>query len=616
MTATEGPSHPHIEDYAFLSDMESAALVSRHGSVDWLCMPRFDAAACFCALLHNDGAGRWSIRPREQARDIQRRYMGDTLVLETTFICDGGMVSVVDCLALGEGLSPEGPRAVFPEHVFVRLVTGIEGEVDMQMDYRPRFDYGSITPWFREHHGVAEAVGGPDALDLFSTLHLRVDNAGVRRDFSVRAGEQVPFVLSHYPSHEQAPMADPRKAEAFIQRTQRYWEGWASHCGYDGPWREQVVRSLLTLKGLTYAPSGGIVAAPTASLPEQIGGPRNWDYRYCWLRDATFTLDALLDYGYTGAAREWRDWLLRAVAGDPEDMQIMYGVLGERRLLEYELPLSGYEGSRPVRIGNAAHAQFQLDVYGELMDSFHSARRAGIETPDHAWALEKAIVEHVCDRWREPDEGIWEVRSGPEHFVHSKVMSWVAVDRGIKSIEKFGADGPVERWREIRDEIRADVLANGVDGRLGRFKRSYDSSELDASLLMLPFVGFVRGDQDIMKNTIEAIQRDLMIDGFVHRYLTDRVDDGLPPGEATFLMCSFWLVDCLVLLKRYDEAEALFERLLDTANDLGLLAEQYDAEGRRLLGNFPQAFSHVALVTSAVALRSAGEAPAMRRGEP
>jgi GH15 family glucan-1,4-alpha-glucosidase len=616
MTATEGPSHPRIEDYAFLSDMESAALVSRHGSVDWLCMPRFDAAACFCALLHNDGAGRWSIRPREQARDIQRRYRGDTLVLETTFICDGGKVSVVDCLALGEASSPEDPRAVFPEHVFVRLVTGIEGEVDMQMDYRPRFDYGSITPWFREHHGVAQAVGGPDALDLFSTLQLRVDNVGVRRDFSVRAGEQVPFVLSHYPSHEQAPVADPRKAEAFIQRTQRYWQEWASNCGYDGPWREQVVRSLLTLKGLTYAPSGGIVAAPTASLPEQIGGPRNWDYRYCWLRDATFTLDALLDYGYTAAAREWRDWLLRAVAGDPEDMQIMYGVLGERRLLEYELPLSGYEGSRPVRIGNAAHSQFQLDVYGELMDSFHSARRAGIETPDHAWALEKAIVEHVCDRWREPDEGIWEVRSGPEHFVHSKVMSWVAVDRGIKSVEKFGADGPLERWRGIRDEIRADVLANGVDGRLGRFKRSYESSELDASLLMLPFVGFVRGDQDIMKNTIEAIQRDLMIDGFVHRYLTDRVDDGLPPGEATFLMCSFWLVDCLVLLKRYDEAEALFERLLDTANDLGLLAEQYDAEGRRLLGNFPQAFSHVALITSAAALRSAGEAPAMHRGEP
>jgi GH15 family glucan-1,4-alpha-glucosidase len=607
-------AQPPIEDYAFLSDMQASAFVSRSGSVDWLCWPRFDSAACFTALLHDESAGTWSIAPSEEVRWIERRYRRDTLVLETTFHCDRGTVRIIDCLALGEASMPEHPRAVFPEHIFVRLVRGMNGEVRMTMDFRPRFDYGSIVPWFREHDGVVEAVGGPDALDLSSSLRLRVDDAAVRLEFSVRDGEQVPFLLSYHPSHETPPVGDPSRVEELIEHTASFWTRWASACPYRGRWRDEVVTSLLTLKGLTYAPSGGVVAAASASLPEQLGGPRNWDYRYCWLRDATFTLDALLEYGYTGAAVEWRDWLLRAVAGDPQDMQIMYGVLGERRLLEYELPLEGYAGSRPVRVGNAAHTQFQLDVYGEVMDSFHSSRRAGIDTPKDAWALETAIVDHVCERWREPDEGIWEVRSGPEHFVHSKVMAWVAVDRGIKAIEDFGADGPSEVWSETRDAIRDEVMSRGVDRRLARFRRSYDSSELDASLLMLPVVGFVAADDPIMVNTIEAIQRDLVVDGFVHRYRTDRVDDGLPPGEATFLMCSFWLVDCLVLLERLAEAEALFVRLLATANDLGLLAEQYDAERGRLLGNFPQAFSHVALVTSAAALTSAGKTRAMRRG--
>lgn len=605
------PKQPLIEDYAFISDMQSCALISRAGSVDWLCWPRFDSAACFCALLHDDSAGSWWIRPREDVLAVERRYRKDTLVLETTYTCQGGSVTVVDCLAVDEAI----PGEPSPEHVFVRLVSGVEGEVPVRMEYRPRLDYGSIVPWFREHEGIIEAVGGPDALDLASSLHLQVDGGAVQCDFSVGEGDEVPFVLSYHRSHRETPVPDPARAGSLIERTAKFWTGWSDACSYEGPWRDEVVRSLLTLKALTFAPSGGVVAAATASLPEQIGGARNWDYRYCWLRDATFTLDALLEYGYTAAAVEWRDWLLRAVAGDPEDMQIMYGVLGERRLLEYELPLEGYSGSRPVRIGNAAHTQFQLDVYGELMDSFHSARRAGIETPPDAWKLEKAVVDHVCRRWREPDEGIWEVRSGPEHFVHSKVMAWVALDRGIKAIEGFGHDGPLAEWVRTRSEIREEILTRGIDDGGGYFKRSYESLELDASLLMLPLVGFVNVDDDTMINTIHAIERDLMVDGFVHRYRTDRVDDGLPPGEGTFLMCSFWLVDCLVLLGRQQDAEALFGRLVRTANDVGLFAEQYDPRGQRLLGNFPQAFSHVSHVTSAAAI-SRGAAPrGIRRGE-
>jgi GH15 family glucan-1,4-alpha-glucosidase len=604
-----------IEDYAFLSDMESAALVSRSGSVDWLCWPRFDSAACFCALLHDEEAGYWTIHPRDEVHSVERRYLGDTMVLETTFICATGRVALIDCLAVDEVSLPAYRGLGSPEHFFGRLVVGLEGEVSMVMDYRPRFDYGSIKPWLRRRGDVIEAVGGPDALDLCATVPLHLQDAHVEAGFQVAEGEDVPFLLSYHRSHKDPPDLDPRSVRTLIDRTRGFWTNWAGACSYEGRWRDQVVRSLLTLKALTYAPSGGVVAAPTASLPEAIGGARNWDYRYCWLRDATFTLDALLDHGYADAAQEWRDWLLRAVAGDPEDMQIMYGVLGERRLPEYELPLKGYEGSVPVRIGNAAHTQFQLDVFGELMDSFHAGRRAGLDTPAHAWDLEIAIVDHVCARWTEPDDGIWEVRSGPEQFVHSKVMAWVALDRGIKAIETFGKEGPLDRWRETRHAIREDVFARGVDRGLKRFKRSYDSSELDAALLMLPFVGFVEARDELMINTIEGIQRELVVDGFVHRYRTEAVNDGLPPGEGTFLMCSFWLVDCLALLGRQSDAEALFERLLETSNDLGLMAEQYDATNRRLLGNFPQAFSHVALVTSAAALRAAGDAMSMSRAE-
>lgn len=609
-----GLQQPPIEDYAFLSDMQSSALISRDGSVDWLCWPRFDSAACFCALLDDETAGRWQITPVGDTT-TERAYRGNSLVLETVFESAEGSASLTDCLALSEASQADDPRAVFPENILVRVVTGLKGRVRFRMDYRPRFDYGAIVPWFRERHGVIEAVAGPDALDLVSSIPLHSTKDSVGAEFEVSAGERVWFLLSYHPSHAEAPVLDPGQGEALIERTERFWQNWAARWRYDGPWQEQVHRSLLTLKGLTYSPSGGMVAAATTSLPEQVGGPRNWDYRYCWLRDATFTLNALLDHGYTAEAREWRDWLLRAVAGDPEDMQIMYGVLGERRLIEYTLPLRGYESSRPVRVGNAAHTQFQLDVYGELMDSFHSARRAGLETREHAWDLEKEIVDHVCKRWREPDEGIWEVRSAPAHFVHSKVMAWVAVDRGIKAIEKFGADGPLEQWSETREQIRAEIFERGIDAERNRFKRSYEGDhELDASLLMLPFVGFVLATDEVMVNTIEGIQKELVTDGMVHRYPTSRVADGLPPGEGTFLMCSFWLVDCLVLLDRRDEALALFERLLATANDVGLFAEQFDAKRKRLLGNIPQAFSHVALVTSAEALRSSGRADSLMRG--
>ena len=607
------PPQPFIEDYAFLSDMESGALVSRSGSVDWLCCPRFDSPSSFCALLGDESAGRWLIAPATGVTSTSRSYRGDSFVLETIFETDEGSVLLIDCLALEEHSRPNEPRAVFPEHIFVRMVVGLTGRVPMRMDYRPRFDYGAIVPWFRHHDGSVEAVGGPDALDLVASIPLEVGSGAVEVDCEVGAGDEVAFLMAYHRSHLEAPVPDPANARALIEGTAGFWQEWADRCRHEGAWRDQVVRSLLTLKSLTYAPSGGVVAAPTASLPEEIGGSRNWDYRYCWLRDATFTLDALLDHGYSAEAREWRDWLLRTVAGDPEEMQIMYGVLGERRLIEFELPLRGYADSQPVRIGNAAYAQFQLDVYGELMDSFHSGRRAGLETPAHAWELEKKIVDHVCRCWQEPDDGIWEVRSGAAHFVHSKVMAWIAIDRGIKAIEMFGADGPVDEWKDTRARIRQEIFERGVDENRRRFKRTYDDPELDASLLMLPLVGFIDATDEIMANTIAGVEQELVVDGFVRRYRTEKVDDGLPPGEGTFLMCSFWLVDCLVLLGRQDEARAHFERLVATGNDLHLFAEQYDSSSKRLLGNFPQAFSHVALVTSAAAL-SAGKARGLRRG--
>jgi GH15 family glucan-1,4-alpha-glucosidase len=604
-----------IEDYGFIADTHSAALVSKSGSMDWLCLPRFDSPAIFSAILDGERGGRWRISPAGDITATHRRYRGDTLILETVFETNEGTVTLVDCLALEEHSDPSIAQGAKPEEVVVRLIRGESGRVPMEMEWTPRFGYGDVMPWFRDRDSAVEAVGGPDAFDLVATIPLERGPDGVRSRFEVAASESVAVFGAYHPSHIEVRWDPESECDSLIERTESFWRRWISRSSYSGPYRDHHVRSLLTLKGLTYSPTGGLVAAPTTSLPERIGGVRNWDYRYCWLRDSTFTLHVLLEEGFTAEAIAWRDWLLRAVAGDPQDLQIMYGVMGERRLYEHEIGwLGGYEESTPVRIGNAAHDQFQLDVYGEVIDSFHSARRAGIDTPPEAWELECDIVNYVCAHWREPDDGIWEVRSGSQHFVHSKVMAWVAVDRAIKAIEDHGKPGPLERWSSTRDAIRAEVMEKGVHSRWGCFKRSYDEEEPDASLLMLPLVGFVDAGDDVMVRTVEAIERDLMVNGFVTRYRTERAADGLPEGEGTFLMCSFWLVNCYVLQGRFEEARGLFDRLSGTCNDLGLLSEQYEADDDRLLGNFPQAFSHVALVTAARALETEGLSLRARAG--
>ena len=606
-----------IEDYALLGDTHSAALVSTTGSIDWLCLPRFDSPSCFGALLGGSDAGFWKVSPVGEVRATSRRYRGETLVLETTFETAEGSVRLIDCLAIEQSSDAHDPRRIVPEDVVVRLVEGVSGKVAMESMFAPRFDYGHIAPWLRTlDGGRVQAIGGPDALDLRADVELAVDGCEVVSRFEVGEGERVAFLGCYHPSHLHPDhTTGPEDAGSLIERTERFWTDWVGRCPVEHNFRDEVVRSLLTLKALTFSPTGGIVAAATTSLPELIGGVRNWDYRFCWLRDATFTLEVLLQHGYTGEALEWRDWLLRAVAGDPEDLQIMYGVTGERRLYEHELDwLDGYEGSRPVRVGNAATEQFQLDVYGEVMDAFHSARRAGIETPDEEWALERDIVEFVCEHWQEPDEGIWEVRSGREHFVHSKVMAWVAVDRAVLAIERFGKDGPLDHWKDVRDEIHAEVLEKGFDAGLGSFTRAYGDGELDASLLMLPLVGFLPPDDERVVGTIEAVQQSLTVDGLVRRYRSGIVDDGLPPGEGTFLLCTFWLVDCLILIGREAEAKEVFDRLLALRNDVGLLSEQYDVKAGRMVGNFPQAFSHVALATSAFAFEDEDHLTGMRRG--
>jgi GH15 family glucan-1,4-alpha-glucosidase len=537
------------------------------------------------------------------------------MVLETTFETEAGSAVLIDCLPLEQHSDPERPREVFPHEVVVRHVKGLSGHVEWGMTCRPRLDYGYVMPWLRRLDDEVEAVGGPDALVMRADVALDIGPHEITSSFTVSGGESVSFVAAHRPSHvrPEAPLI-PEDVPRLIEGTAEYWRRWAARCKYEGRWKEAVIRSLLTLKALTYSPTGGIVAAATTSLPESIGGERNWDYRYCWLRDATYMLDILLEQGYDEEAREWRDWLLRAVAGDPEDLQIMYGVRGERRLMEFELPwLGGYEGSKPVRVGNGAVEQFQLDVYGEVMDSFHSGRRAGISTTDDAWQLERRIVDFACEHWRDPDEGIWEVRSGRQHFVHSKVMAWVAVDRAILAVDRFGLDGPVDEWRRVCSEIRNEVFERGYDQEAGHFIRSYGSKELDASLLMLPLVGFVPATDKRMRSTIEAIERELMVDGFVLRYRSEISDDGLPPGEGSFLMCTFWLAKCLRLLGRDDDAQAMFERLIGLCNDVGLLAEQYDSKLRRFVGNFPQAFSHTALVTTAMAFERRADLEYMRR---
>jgi GH15 family glucan-1,4-alpha-glucosidase len=587
-----------IEDYALIGDCETAALVSKEGSIDWLCWPRFDSGACFAALLGDANNGRWRIAPAavgaDASAEVRRRYRPDTLILETEFTVAGaGKVVVIDFMPL---------RQTRAWSRVVRLVVGKSGIVPIRMELIVRFGYGAFVPWVtRSETGDLLAIAGPDMLLLRTPVALRGEEMTTVSDFTVSAGQCTPFVLTYVPSH--LPLPEPVDAEDSLRSTEEFWRRWASSCRSPEQHAGIVTRSLITLKALTYAPTGGIVAAPTTSLPERLGGSRNWDYRYCWLRDATLTLLALMNTGYYEEARAFRGWLLRAAAGSPSDLQIMYGVAGERWLAEHEVHwLCGYENSKPVRIGNAAADQLQLDVYGEVMDAAHHARAGGLhdnEDLHDAWEFRLALLEHLETVWRTPDEGIWEVRSGRHHFTHSKVMAWVAFDRGVKAIESFGLHGPVDRWRLIRAEIHEEVCRRAFNKDIESFAQSYDSDLLDASALLIPQVGFLPPNDPRVRSTINAIERKLLHDGFVLRYDSVASDDGLPSGEGAFLPCSFWLADAYVLTGRLAEAQRLFARLIDLCNDVGLLAEEYDVGARRLVGNFPQAFSHIALVNTA-----------------
>src|SRR5665648_574463 len=585
-----------IEDYALIGDCETAALVGRDGSIDWFCTPRFDSQACFAALLGTPDNGRWLIAPTDPNAKITRRYRPDTLILETRFETATGAATLVDFMYPTE-----------PHDVRMRLVTGESGTVEFETEFVVRFGYGEEVPWVTmlpDHR--LRAVAGPNKLILQSTIELRGEDFKTKGTFTVSDGTTTSFALTYGESFVPDPPA--ANFEALLPKTEQYWKDWASQCGVKGPYADVVKRSLITLKAMTYAPTGGVVAATTTSLPEQFGGPRNWDYRYCWVRDATLTLLALMNTGYFEEARAWREWLLRAVAGSPKQMQIMYGIAGERRLYENELPwLEGYEKSAPVRIGNAAHQQTQLDVYGELLDALHQARKGGLAPEESGWELQLAILEHVGTQWQKPDEGIWEVRSGPENFVYSKVMAWVAFDRSIKSAERFGLKCPPDHWRSVRETIHNEVCEKGYDKALNSFVRAYGSKVMDASLLLLPAVGFLPGDDPRIVGTVEQVEKTLMKDGLVQRYDTSKISDGLPPGEGMFLACSFWLVDAYLLLGRRDDAEKLFEKLLSLRNDLGLLSEEYDTSAKRLCGNFPQAFSHLSLVNSACNLGRDGK---------
>jgi len=577
-----------IEDYAIIGDGHSAALVGRDGSIDWLCWPRFDSEACFAALLGGAEHGRWKIAPVEQAK-VTRRYRGDSLILETSFVTESGEVTIVDFMP------PRGTaRAI------IRLVTGISGRVKMHTEFAPRFGYGLHDPWInRLEDGALRAISGPDLVTLRTSIALALNGPKATGEFEVAPGDTVYFIMRYSPSHLPLPSQRTNPRTALVE-TESFWKQWIGQYKDRGEWSGAVRRSLITLKSLMYAPTGGMVAAATTSLPECLGGTRNWDYRFCWLRDATLTLMALMNAGYFDEASSWREWLLRAASGRPGELQIMYGLAGERRLNEWEADwLPGYEQSRPVRIGNAAYSQAQLDVFGEVMDALHQARRGGMPSGEADWELQRHLVDHVGKIWHMPDQGIWEVRSGPEHFTYSKVMAWVAVDRAIQGAEKFGFGAPVAAWRELRGKIHEDVCRNGYDPRIGSFVRAYGSSQLDASLLLLGEVGFLPADDPRMRGTVEAVERELLVDGFLLRYKTDEAPDGLPAGEGAFLACSFWLADAYVLMGRYGEARDLFTRLLSLRNDVGLLAEQYDVGAKRQVGNFPQAFSHVALINTA-----------------
>jgi GH15 family glucan-1,4-alpha-glucosidase len=578
-----------IEDYGLIGDTQTAALVGFDGSIDWLCLPRFDSGACFAALLGEPRHGRWLLAPSTRLQAARRRYRPHSLVLETEFQTEHGVVRVVDCMP---------PRQTDPD--LVRIVEGVRGEVEMDLELIVRFDYGSLAPWMRSLDGAQHLIAGPDALSFRPGVEVQQDGAALRARFTVREGQRVPFLLIWHPSHMPAPEGiDPLQA---VEETDAWWRDWCAHCEENGAWGDAIQRSFITLKALTFAPTGGIVAAPTTSLPERIGGVRNWDYRYCWVRDATFVLYALMNGGFTAEAIAWRDWLLRAVAGDPSKLQVMYGPAGERRLPEFEVPwLPGYERSRPVRVGNAAVSQLQLDVYGEVMDTLYLARASGIDSDTASWTLERALLEYLESAWQSEDEGIWEVRGPRRHFTHSKVMTWVAFDRAIKTIERFGLEGPVARWRALRAAIHDEICEKGFDSARNTFTQFYGSADVDAALLLIPLVGFLPPGDPRVRGTVAAIERELMYDGLLLRYKTRSTGDvdGLPVGEGAFLACTFWLADNYTLLGRTDEARALFERLLSLRNDLGLLAEQYDPVARRLLGNFPQALSHVSLLNTA-----------------
>jgi GH15 family glucan-1,4-alpha-glucosidase len=593
-----------IEDYALLGDLQTAAMVGRDGSIDWLCLPQFDSPACFAALLGDEDNGHGRIAPAGADTCTSRQYRGDTLVLETLWETADGTVRVVDCMP---------PRGEAPD--IVRIVEGLSGRVQMQSVLRLRFDYGQVVPWVRRVEGQIVAVAGPDSAWLATPAPLEGRDFATYADFAVAAGERLPFVLTWHPSWQRPPK--PVEPYAAVDETEAWWAEWMARCNYDGAWQGEVRRSLIVLKALTFHPTGGIVAAATTSLPEQIGGPRNWDYRYCWLRDAALTLQALAGAGFVAEAGRWRDWLLRAVAGDPADLQIMYGLTGSRRIPEQELSwLSGYQGSVPVRIGNAAAEQLQLDVWGETLDGLAFAREAGLASNDDAWALQVNLLEFLEDHWKDPDNGLWEMRGDRQHFVHSKVMAWVAFDRMITAVERYELPGPVDQWRAIRKQIKDEVLTKGFDAERNTFTQAYGSSELDAALLLIPQVRFLPWDDPRVAGTVDAVQKELVDGGFVLRYRPGRgsSDDGLPGAEGAFLACSFWLADALHGIGRHDEATELFQRLVGLANDVGLLAEEYDPTAKRQVGNTPQAFSHLALINAARHLSGArSAAPRLRQ---
>lgn len=592
-----------IKDYALIGDCKTAALVGKNGSIDWLCLPRFDSAACFAALLGGPEHGHWQIRPHDPTESVRRRYRADTLVLETEFETASGSCRLTDFMPIGR-----------PNPAVVRIISGLKGQVGLRMELVIRFDYGRRVPWVHRTNGELAASAGPDLLVLRTPAKHNGEDLKTVAEFTVTAGQDIPFIMACAPSHREMPA--PLDAQEALQQTENFWRQWAAQCAYRGPWREAVIRSLITLKALTYEPSGGIIAAPTTSLPELTGGSRNWDYRFCWLRDATFVLLSFMHAGYRREAEAWRAWLTRTIAGSPSELQPIYGLRGKQRIDEWQVAwLPGYEGAKPVRIGNSAYAQLQIDTFGEVLDAMHHARRHHLACDDSGWPLQKALLKYIETLRDTPDRSIWEFRGAPQHFTYSKVMMWVAFDRAIAAVEQFGLDGPADHWRRLRSALHAEICAKAFDAELGSFVQSYGSKQLDAATLLIPLVGFLPANHARMLGTVEAIRKHLMHDDYlVRRYDQHHSEDGLPPGEGFFLACSFWLADNLVLQGRHSEARRIFERLLDLRNDTGLLAEQFDARTNSFLGNFPQALSHLALVNTAYNLTEP-HGPARQRSQ-